>query len=142
MLRPDTVRLARGAAAASAMLVLLTPVILHNCGGCCVGVPPASRRWEERRQPATIQLRLADHTVEQAQATVPKLSFGVIDPRFNTIEDRQKRSYFMELPTSFSLPPDAVDQLCAVSNRLLRESPQSRSMLARIAIGMAQLACR
>ncbi len=92
-----------------------------------------ARRWENRRQSQIMQLRLAGHTAEQAQATVPSLSFDAIDVSFDAIEDAQERRYFMELPTSFSLPSEAVDRLRAVGGRLLRESPQFKAMLARYA---------
>ncbi len=92
-----------------------------------------ARRWDDKRQFAIAQQRLAGSSVEQARAAVPSLSFEAIDVSFEAIDDPQERRYFMELPTSFALPAEAVDRLRALGGRLLRESPQFKAMLARFA---------
>ncbi len=92
-----------------------------------------ARRWDERRQFAIAQQQLAGSNAAHAQAAVPNLSFEAIDVSFDAIEDQTERRYFMELPTSFALPAEAVDRLRAVAGRLLRESPQFKAMLARFA---------
>ena len=41
----------------------------------------------------------------------------------------RERDYFMNLPTSFVLPPEAVDQLRAAAGQLLRESQVYQSLV-------------
>ena len=43
---------------------------------------------------------------------LPEIEFYPIDISFDRIADPDRRRYFMNLPTSFALPPDAVDS-CA-----------------------------
>ena len=52
----------------------------------------------------------------------PTCMFDAIDVSFDSIDDLEERRYFMNLPTSFVLPPEAVDRLRDLGGRLLRES--------------------
>ena len=65
----------------------------------------------------------------QAEARVPKVTLRVIDVSFDAIRDPKERTYFMDLPTSFSLPAEAVDRLREIAGRLLRQSPEYEKLL-------------
>jgi NTE family protein len=46
--------------------------------------------------------------------------------------DTQEREYLNELPTSFSLPAEAVDRLRAAAATIINESPAFQRMLQEI----------
>lgn len=91
-----------------------------------------AHRWQQARKLKIAQARLAGMSREQAEASVPLLSFDTIDISFDEIADDAERSYFMNLPTSFRLPPEAVDRLRALGGRLLRESPRAQALLKQV----------
>jgi len=51
-----------------------------------------------------------------------EIDFYPIVIGFDAIQDSDERSFFKNLPTSFSLPPDTVDKLRNIAGRLLEES--------------------
>ena len=83
--------------------------------------------WKRELEVAKAQL--AGESKEQAEARVPKVTLRVIDVAFDAIRDPKERTYFMDLPTSFSLPAEAVDRLREVAGRLLRQSPEYAGLL-------------
>jgi NTE family protein len=84
-----------------------------------------------RRELLIARARLAGATEAQAEAGVPlaKLSIHTLDVSFDAIPDPKERAYLMNLPTSFVLPAEDVDQLREVAGRLLRESRDFQSVL-------------
>ncbi|MND00009.1 hypothetical protein D3C83_184910 [compost metagenome] len=48
---------------------------------------------------------------------------------FDGIRDPETRNYFMNLPTSFNLPEEAVDRLRDIAGELLRQSPIYQQLL-------------
>ena len=96
-----------------------------------------AQRWASRRKLDIAEKRLEGMTKAQAEATVPAITFDAIDVSFDAIADPEERRYFMNLPTSFVLPDDAVDRLRAVGGRLLRESRSYQNLLKQIAYGSA-----
>lgn len=56
----------------------------------------------------------------------------LIEVRFDDLSSEEERAYFNALPTSFNLPPDAVDRLREVGARLLRESPDFQKLLQEL----------
>ncbi|MEA3275317.1 MAG: patatin-like phospholipase family protein, partial [Pseudomonadota bacterium] len=80
--------------------------------------------WGWRRELQVARARLAGATEAQAQASVPKVDLKVLDVSFDAIPDREEREYFLNLPTSFVLPDEAVDRLRDVAGRLLRQSAE------------------
>lgn len=91
-----------------------------------------AQRWADKRELEIAERRLAGMSKAQAEAAVPKLSFDAIDVSFDSIENPDERRYFMNLPTSFVLPPEAVDRLRELGGRLLRESPTYQDVLKRV----------
>ncbi len=51
---------------------------------------------------------------------------------FEYIGEHEERTWFKNLPTTFSLPRDTVDRLRAVGRRLLAEDPQFRRLLKEL----------
>jgi NTE family protein len=97
-----------------------------------------AQRWSDKRTLAVAQRRLAGESQAQAEANVPLITFNAIDVSFDAIQDPAERRYFMELPTNFYLPPQAVDRLRELGGRLLRESPRFKELMDGIAKGAQQ----
>ncbi|MEO7338755.1 MAG: patatin-like phospholipase family protein [Caldimonas sp.] len=93
-----------------------------------------AQRWEAQRKLKVAQLRLGGKSRGVAEAEVPLLTFDAIDVSFDAIADPVERRYFMNLPTSFRLPDDAVDRLTALGGRLLRESKRMQELLREIEV--------
>ena len=86
-----------------------------------------------RRELLVARARLAGATEAQAEAEasmkIPKLDLMTLDISFDAIPDPKERAHFMNLPTSFVLPPEDVDRLREVAGRLMRESPDFQSVV-------------
>ncbi len=82
-----------------------------------------------RRELEVARARLAGASEAQAEASLPKLHLAVIDVSFNAVRDPQERAYFMNLPTSFVLPPSDIDRLRDIAGRLMRQSDAYESVL-------------
>ncbi len=85
--------------------------------------------WMWRRELLVDRARLAGATKAQAEASVPRIDLNVLDVSFDAIPDPEERAYFMNLPTSFALPDEAVDRLRDVAGRLLRQSAEYELVL-------------
>ena len=84
-------------------------------------------KW--RRNLLVAQARLAGATEAEAEASVPKVSVYVFDVSFDAISDPKERAYFMNLPTSFVLPPEDIDRLREVAGQLLRQSAEYEAVV-------------
>ena len=62
----------------------------------------------------------------------PRHDFFVMDVSFDKVRDPADRAYFMSLPTSFVLEPEAVDRLIRVAGELMRQAPVYQSILTTI----------
>ncbi len=82
-----------------------------------------------RRELLVARARLAGATQAQAEASAPKLALHVLDVSFDAIRDPKERADFLNLPTSFVLPPEDVDRLRDVAGRLLRQSADYESLV-------------
>jgi len=60
---------------------------------------------------------------------VPNLEVYVINVSFAEIKDATERAYLNKQPTSFALPPEAVDRLRAAAGRIVLESPDFQRYL-------------
>ena len=60
---------------------------------------------------------------------VPSLEVYVINVSFADLKDTMERAYLNEQPTSFALPPEAVDRLRAAAGRIVLESPDFQRYL-------------
>ncbi len=84
-----------------------------------------------RRELMILRARLAGKAEAEAEASIPlpKLTVHTMDVSFDAIKDSDERARFMNMPTSFVLPPDDVDRLREIGARLLRESPDFQDLL-------------
>ncbi len=60
---------------------------------------------------------------------VPNLEVYVINVSFAELKDATERAYLNEQPTSFVLPPEAVDRLRAAAGKIVLESPDFQRYL-------------
>ncbi|MET0350549.1 MAG: patatin-like phospholipase family protein [Rhizobacter sp.] len=89
-------------------------------------------RWAQVRKLRVAEAQLGGLSKAAAEASVQKLTFDTIDISFDAVTDEAERAYFMNLPTSFQLPDEAVDRLRDLGGRLLRESPKVKALLRQI----------
>ncbi len=84
-----------------------------------------------RREILILKARMAGKTQAEAEASValPKLTLHTMDVSFDAIKDAKERDRFMNMPTTFVLPPDDVDRLREIGARLLREAPDFQELL-------------
>lgn len=87
-------------------------------------------KW--RRELLVAQERLAGMSEAQAEASVPKITLEVLDVSFDAIRDPKERAYFMNLPTTFVLPPEDVDRLRDVAGQLMRQSVEYKSVVREL----------
>jgi NTE family protein len=59
----------------------------------------------------------------------PNADIYVIDVSFKALKDKSERDYLNQLPTSFALPPEAVDRLRAAARTLILNSPDLQQAL-------------
>ncbi|WPG41061.1 patatin-like phospholipase family protein [Variovorax sp. EBFNA2] len=90
-----------------------------------------AQRWANRRSLTLAQLRLSGMSQAEAEASVQKITFDAIDVSFDAIADSAERRYFMDLPTSFVLPSEAVDRLRGLGSKLLRDSSAFQKLLVQ-----------
>jgi NTE family protein len=95
-------------------------------------------RWADRRELEIARRIDAGQSRTGAEAAVPRITFDAIDVSFDAIEDPAERREFMEMPTTFFLPPESIDRLRELGGRLLRDSRPYQVLLQRIA-ELAQL---
>jgi NTE family protein len=58
------------------------------------------------------------------------IKFYLVEVDFEALPDKSERSYLNRLPTSFNLPPEAVDRLRGAARRLLKQSPEFQRLLS------------
>ena len=90
-------------------------------------------RWADRRELEIARRLDAGQSRTEAEAAVPRITFDAIDVSFEAIEDPAERREFMEMPTTFFLPPESIDRLRELGGRLLRNSRPYQILLERIA---------
>ena len=88
--------------------------------------------WSWRRELLIARARLAGATQAEAEARVPNLTLEAIDISFDAISDPKERAYFENLPTTFVLPAEAVDQLREVAGRLMRQSKEYGTLVREL----------
>jgi NTE family protein len=91
-----------------------------------------------RRELLVDRARLAGMSEAEAEASVPRFDMHTLDVSFDAIPDPEERSFFLNLPTSFVLPAEAVDRLREIAGRLLRDSVEYESLLRDLGGAPAQ----
>jgi NTE family protein len=64
-----------------------------------------------------------------AAIRVPQAKIYAIDVSFPALKDKAERDYLNQQPTTFVLPPEAVDRLRAAPGRIIADSPEFQRML-------------
>lgn len=88
-----------------------------------------------RRQLQVAQMQLEGMSAEEAEARVPRMEVHVMAVSFDRIADPQRRAEFTDLPTSFVLPEEDVDNLRSVAGEIMRASPEYRALLHSYGVG-------
>jgi NTE family protein len=57
------------------------------------------------------------------------MRFYFIEVKFGALKDEAERTYLGRLPTSFSLPPEAVDRLRDAAHKILIQSDEFQRLL-------------
>jgi NTE family protein len=65
----------------------------------------------------------------KAAARVPNIDVFSIDVSFDALQDPDERRYLKDQPTSFMLPPEAVDRLRAAAGVAIRESVEFQRLV-------------
>lgn len=86
---------------------------------------------ERRRELQVTRLRLDGASEAAAEARVPKISLEIVDVAFDSIRDPEERAFFMNLPTTFSLPAEGIDRLREIAGLLLRQSPSYAAVVRK-----------
>ena len=87
-------------------------------------------RWQTMRRirdSATLPGNRDPELAELARA--PDIKLHVIDVSFSALKDKAEVEYLNNLPTSFVLPPEAVDRLRAAAKTIILSSPELRRLL-------------
>jgi NTE family protein len=87
-------------------------------------------RWDAMRRVRQSRA-LANNTDPEVARLLrsPDVRLYAIDVSFAALQDPAEREYLNNLPTSFSLPPEAIDRLRAAAGKIVRESPDFKRLL-------------
>jgi len=64
-----------------------------------------------------------------AALRLPNAEIYAINVSFSALKDEAEREYLNQLPTSFALPPEAVDRLRAAAATIILDSPEFKRLL-------------
>ena len=59
----------------------------------------------------------------------PNIELYAVNAAFDMLEDKAEYDYLNNLPTSFVLPPEAVDRLRAAAKKILFNSPEVKKVM-------------
>lgn len=82
-------------------------------------------RWTQEVQEA----RCGGGTVSTDPEGCGDIRFYLVEVKFDALSDKERRSYFKRLPTSFKLSDAQVDELRNVARELLDQSPEFQGLL-------------
>jgi NTE family protein len=82
-------------------------------------------RWTEEVQ----KQRCGGSPVSVEPGACGDIRFYLIEVKFDALKDGEERDYFNGLPTSFTLPPEAVDRLRDAARRILVQSDEFQQLL-------------
>ncbi len=87
-------------------------------------------RWKTLREIRDSGAFAKDHGPPMKEImNAPNADIYVIDVSFKALKDESQRDYLNQLPTSFSLPDEAVDRLRAAARTLVLTSPDLQQAL-------------
>ena len=89
-----------------------------------------SERWDTaRRLRALAGCDLNKDAPVCAALRVPQAKIYAIDVSFPALQDKAEFDYLNQQPTTFVLPPEAVDRLRAAAGTIIGASPEFQQML-------------
>ena len=116
------------------MHTIKIPITMHSAEGIELLRDKASQ-WETMQE---IQRSFAvtdpSNPVTVEVAKTPPAKIYLVDVSFSRLRDVNERAYLNSLPTSLSLPADAVNRLRTAAKHLVLESAEFRSFLASASI--------
>ncbi len=74
--------------------------------------------------------RCAGQPISTEPGACGDIGFYLIEVKFDALKNEDERSYFKQLPTSFKLTPEVVDELRAVASRIINASPEYQRLLS------------
>jgi NTE family protein len=87
-------------------------------------------RWQAMRRLRESPAFDASKDPEAAKLLrTPNIDLYAIDVSFDAIKDEAEHDYLNDLPTSFVLPPEAVDRLRAAAATIIHDSPEFKRLL-------------
>ncbi len=87
-------------------------------------------QWQRLRRIRNSANLPGNHDPDLAEfARVPDIERHVIDVSLPALEDEAEVEYLNNLPTSFVLPPEAVDRMRAAAGTIIRSSPEFKRLL-------------
>jgi NTE family protein len=87
-------------------------------------------RWQMMRRVRESPAFDASKDPEAAKLLrTPNIDLYAIDVSFGAVKDEAERDYLNDLPTSFDLPPEAIDRLRAAAAKIIGESPDFKRLL-------------
>src|SRR5450631_1579855 len=87
-------------------------------------------RWQNMRRIRDSAAFAGNKDSELAElVNVPNMDLYAIDVSFSALKDKAEFEYLNNLPTSFVLPPQAVDRLRAAAGTIILSSPEFQQLL-------------
>ena len=89
-------------------------------------------RWNHMRTLRNSKL-FKDNKNPQLEKIVntPDIDLYIVDASFDKLADKDEYQYLNDLPTSFYLPPEAVDRLRAAAKKIILASPEFRKIMTK-----------
>jgi NTE family protein len=94
------------------------------------------RRWTtDVQQEEDCRDRFTEHCRqgELPEEFLKRVAYFPVELTFDSIDDEATRERLQEMPTSFQLAPEQVDELAATAGRLLDQSPEFQRFLGAFA---------
>jgi len=88
-------------------------------------------KWAEEIRVRRCGARSAESEAADISEVSPRndIDFYLVEVNFDALPDESERSYLKELPASFKLRPETVDQLRDAAHRILVRSPEFQRLL-------------
>ena len=87
-------------------------------------------RWNSMRKLRKSKLFASNKDPALAKiVNTPDIDLYAVNVAFNMLDDKAEYEYLNGLPTSFSLPPEAVDRLRAAAKKIIQNSPEVQKIM-------------
>jgi NTE family protein len=87
-------------------------------------------RWNSMSKLRKSKLFATNKDPELAKiVNTPNIDLYAVNVAFNMLDDKAEYEYLNSLPTSFSLPPEAVDRLRAAAKKIILSSPEVQKIM-------------